>query len=76
MLHHNEDLMRVNEGPYMLVKDGKYYMTYSGSHFESINYGVGYAVADSPLGPFTKYEKNPIMQSAPKIPHFPSHHLW
>ncbi len=69
----DEDLMRVNEGPYMLVKDGKYYMTYSGSHFESINYGVGYAVADSPLGPFTKYEKNPIMQSDESV-HGAGHH--
>lgn len=59
----DEDMMRVNEGSYMLVKDGKYYITYSGSHFESVNYGVGYTVADSPLGPFTKYENNPVMQS-------------
>lgn len=69
----DEDMMRVNEGPYMLVKDGKYYMTYSGSHFESINYGAGYAVADSPLGPFTKYENNPIMQSNSLV-HGAGHH--
>lgn len=69
----DEDLMRVNEGPYMLVRDGKYYMTYSGSHFESVNYGVGYAVADSPLGPFTKYESNPIMQSNSLV-HGAGHH--
>lgn len=69
----DEDLMRVNEGPFMLVNDGKYYMTYSGSHFESIHYGVGYAVADAPLGPFTKYDKNPIMQSDESV-HGAGHH--
>lgn len=69
----DEDMMRVNEGPYMLVRDGKYYMTYSGSHFESVNYGAGYAVADSPLGPFTKYENNPIIQSNSLV-HGAGHH--
>lgn len=69
----DEDLMRVNEGPFMLVQDGMYYMTYSGSHFESIHYGVGYAVADHPLGPFIKYEGNPIMQSDERV-HGAGHH--
>ena len=54
---------RINEGPFMLKKDGLYYLTYSGSHFESPNYGCGYAVSDDPLKGFEKYEYNPIMQS-------------
>lgn len=57
------DKAKVNEGPYMLKKDGVYYLTYSGSHFESAMYGSGYATSDNPLGPFTKYANNPIMQS-------------
>ena len=69
----DQDIWPVNEGPFMLVKDGKYYMTYSGSHFESIKYGVGYAVGDSPLGPFTKSEDNPIMQSGDQV-HGAGHH--
>lgn len=69
----DEDKARVNEGPFMLVKDGKYYLTYSGSHFESIYYGSGYAVGTSPLGPFEKYEGNPIMQSNSEI-HGTGHH--
>lgn len=54
---------KVAEGPFMLKKDGVYYLTYSGSHFESDYYGSGYATATSPLGNYTKYENNPIMQS-------------
>lgn len=69
----DQDMGNINEGPFMLVKDGKYYLTYSGSHFESINYGSGYAVADSPLGPYTKYENNPIMQSN-SLAHGTGHH--
>ena len=57
------DRANVNEGPFMLKKDGKYYLTYSGSHFESPNYGAGYAVSDSPLGTYQKYAHNPIMKS-------------
>ncbi len=67
------DMARVNEGPFMLKKDGVYYLTYSGSHFESNNYGSGYATSDSPLGPYTKYENNPIMQSNSMV-HGAGHH--
>lgn len=62
------DMARINEGPYMLKKEGIYYLTYSGSHFESPMYGAGYATSDSPLGPFKKYEHNPIMQSNLLVP--------
>ncbi|HIW34063.1 MAG TPA: family 43 glycosylhydrolase [Candidatus Paenibacillus intestinavium] len=54
---------KVNEGPFIVKHNGTYYMTYSGNHFESPDYGVGYATADSPLGPWEKYEYNPIMKS-------------
>ncbi len=67
------DMGNINEGPYMLKHEGKYYLTYSGSHFESPLYGAGYAVADSPLGPFEKYEENPIMQSN-SLAHGTGHH--
>lgn len=69
----DQDLAKINEGPFMLVKDGTYYLTYSGSHFESANFGSGYATADSPLGPFTKYENNPIMKSH-LLAHGTGHH--
>lgn len=51
----------VTEGPYMLKRNGIYYMTYSGSHYQSQKYAVGYAVSDSPLGTYEKYDLNPIM---------------
>jgi beta-xylosidase len=53
---------RVNEGAFVTKYKGVYYMTYSGNSYESPFYGVGYATANSPAGPWTKYEKNPILQ--------------
>ncbi|WP_035779068.1 family 43 glycosylhydrolase [Butyrivibrio sp. MC2013] len=69
----DQDMGNINEGPFMLVHDGKYYMTYSGAHFQSINYGSAFAVADSPLGDFKKYEYNPVMKSNATV-HGTGHH--
>ncbi len=52
----------VNEGPFVLEHEGYYYLTYSANSYESPNYGLGYAVAEHPAGPWTKYEGNPILQ--------------
>lgn len=52
----------VNEGPFVLEHDGLYYLTYSANSYESPNYGLGYAVAEHPTGPWVKYEGNPIYQ--------------
>ena len=52
----------VTEGPWMLVHDGTYYLLYSGTGANSLNYAIGYATADSPTGPFTKHPGNPIVQ--------------
>ncbi len=54
---------RVNEGPFVIKHKGLYYMTYSANSFESPMYGVGFATSESPLGPWTKYDGNPILQS-------------
>jgi beta-xylosidase len=40
------------EGPDVLFHDGKYYCFYSGGAWHGENYGVGYAEADHPLGPW------------------------
>ncbi|HVT82975.1 MAG TPA: glycoside hydrolase family 43 protein [Phycisphaerae bacterium] len=40
------------EGPHCVFHDGKYYCFYSGGAWHSENYGVGFAVADHPLGPW------------------------
>lgn len=49
------------EGPWMILHEGVYYLMYSGNLANWPSYGVGYATADNPLGPFTKYERNPIL---------------
>lgn len=51
---------RCNEGAFTLKHDGRYYMTYSANHTGFPHYGIGYATADKPLGPWTKAEENPI----------------
>ncbi|AQQ08665.1 Extracellular exo-alpha-(1-_5)-L-arabinofuranosidase precursor [Sedimentisphaera cyanobacteriorum] len=52
----------VNEAPWMLKHKGTYYLLFSGSGANTQEYGVGYATADNPMGPFTKYENNPIIE--------------
>ena len=51
---------RCNEGPFVFKYRDTYYMTYSGNHTFEPNYGIGYAWASSPLGPWQKAEENPI----------------
>lgn len=55
------------EGPFVLKHNGKYYLSYSGNDYRSIDYAVGYAVADSPLGEYKKYDKNPILKRTDKV---------
>ena len=54
---------RVNEGCFVIRRNGTYYMTYSANSYESPFYGIGCATADSPLGPWTKYDRNPLLQN-------------
>ena len=51
----------VVEAPYMLKKEGVYYLVYSGSHFEA-DYAVGYATSTNPLEGFVKSANNPILR--------------
>lgn len=51
-----------NEGPFALKRNEIYYLMYSANFFASADYGVGYATASSPLGPWEKYEANPIVK--------------
>lgn len=51
----------IMEGPTVLKLKNKYYMFYSANHFMNIDYAVGYATADSPWGPWVKFENNPII---------------
>ena len=40
------------EGPSVVFHDGRYYCLYSGGAWHGEQYGVGFAVADHPLGPW------------------------
>jgi GH43 family beta-xylosidase len=57
---------RWEEGSSTLRRSGPggrpvYYLTYSANNWETPQYGVGYATASSPLGPFRKSPTNPIL---------------
>ncbi|MCP4788149.1 MAG: family 43 glycosylhydrolase [Fuerstiella sp.] len=52
----------VTEGPWMLTHKGTYYLLYSGTGANSLDYAIGYATANNPMGPFTKYAQNPIVK--------------
>ncbi|MDO5523023.1 MAG: glycoside hydrolase family 43 protein, partial [Bacteroidia bacterium] len=53
---------RVNEGSFVIKRDGVYYMTYSANSYESQFYGIGCATATNIMGEWTKYEHNPLLQ--------------
>ncbi len=58
---------RCNEGAFVFRHGQTYYLTYSSGHYASPRYGIGYATAPSPLGPWTKSEHNPLAQSVPAL---------
>lgn len=56
------------EGPFVLRKAGRYVCFYSGGRWENPSYGVSFAVADSPLGPWNEevgLEAPPLLRTAP-----------
>lgn len=53
---------RWTEGSFTFRHGDQYYMMYSANHFGGENYAVGYAVADHPLGPYTKAANNPVLE--------------
>lgn len=52
---------RWNEGPAVLKHDGKYYLFYSANCYAEKEYALGVAVADHPMGPYTKQANNPVL---------------
>ena len=52
---------QVIEAPTMLERDGTYYLFYSGGHFGTQFYSVGYATSSRLTGPFQDAEENPIL---------------
>jgi arabinan endo-1,5-alpha-L-arabinosidase len=50
------------EGPFVTLHDGRYWLFYAGNDFSTPSYGIGVAVADHPLGPYTK-QGQPLLRS-------------
>ncbi|HET9144540.1 MAG TPA: glycoside hydrolase family 43 protein [Sphingomicrobium sp.] len=50
------------EGPFVTYQDGRYWLFYAGNDFSTPSYGIGVAVADHPLGPYTK-QQEPLLRS-------------
>ena len=57
------ELPEIFEAPYMLKRNGKYIMMYSSGDCQASSYRVQYAYGDSPTGPFTFGENNPILET-------------
>lgn len=52
----------VVEAPWVVARDGYYYLFYSGNAYYNATYAIGVARATSPLGPYTKASA-PILKS-------------
>jgi len=50
------------EGPFVTRQQGKYWLFYAGNDFSTSSYGIGVAVSDHPLGPYTK-QGEPLLRS-------------
>jgi|GEM_PF-47751 len=63
------------EAPYMMKRNGKYFLMYSSASCHDETYNVRYSYSDSPLGPFTPGANNPILSTnEDQSVHGPGHH--
>lgn len=60
------------EGPFMFIRDGKYYFMWSEGGWTGPDYSVAYAIGDSPFGPFQRVGK--ILEEDPEIATGAGHH--
>ncbi|MGC4231696.1 MAG: glycoside hydrolase family 43 protein [Niabella sp.] len=60
------------EGPFMFIRNGKYYFMWSEGGWTGPDYCVAYAIADSPLGPFKRVGK--ILEQNPAVATGAGHH--
>ena len=60
------------EGPFMFIRDGKYYFMWSEGGWGGPHYRVAYAIADSPFGPFER--KGVILQQDSEVATGAGHH--
>ncbi len=59
---------QVIEAPTMVRHEGKYFLFFSANNYAGVEYSVGYATCDSPLGPCTQAPENPILKSRMTLP--------
>lgn len=60
------------EGPFMFIRNGKYYFMWSEGGWGGPDYSVAYAIADSPFGPFNRIGK--ILQQDENVATSAGHH--
>ena len=60
------------EGPFMFIRNNKYYFMWSEGGWTGPDYSVAYAVSDNPFGPFERVGK--ILQQDPAIATGAGHH--
>jgi beta-xylosidase len=60
------------EGPFMFVRNGKYYFMWSEGGWTGPDYSVAYAIADSPFGPFKRTAR--ILQQDARVATGAGHH--
>ncbi len=63
------------EGPFVRKRDGRYYCFFSGGAWRELNYGISYAVADHPLGPYEVAASDgpTLLQTVPGVVLGPGH---
>lgn len=60
------------EGPFMFVREGRYYFMWSEGGWTGPDYSVAYAIADSPFGPFRRV--GTILRQDPEVATGAGHH--
>lgn len=60
------------EGPFMFIRNGKYYFMWSEGGWGGPDYSVAYAIADSPFGPWKREGK--ILKADPEVATGAGHH--
>ncbi len=69
------DAWHTVEGAHVAFHEGRYFLFYSGGAWTGEGYGVGYAVADAALGPYTEPEAGPVvLRGVPGHVIGPGHH--
>jgi beta-xylosidase len=63
------------EGPFVRQHRGRYYCFYSGSNYQTANYGVDYTIADHVMGPYTGQGREArVLKGIPGKVRGPGHH--